>query len=158
MQTEKSTARRNQVDPCTRSIVQPDVVSLRHEHHPVDTSSPQHLCGVLSVFKRRRKPEAAVQEVLVEWLRSPGEPIHWTWLADSALALTVTSDDAFTCSVNTLGPPLPHPFVAVTLMALVPTVGIPLSSPVAAFNVAQPGNPVALQAIAGSPAAVNVYE
>src|SRR2546427_7749759 len=36
----------------------------------------------------------------VESSRSPGEPIHWTtWLADSALALTVTSDDAFTCSV-----------------------------------------------------------
>ncbi len=43
-------------------------------------------------------------------------------------------------------------------MALVPAVGIPLSTPVAALNVAQPGNPVALQVIAGSPSAVNMYE
>ena len=94
----------------------------------------------------------------MEGLRSSGEPVHCTWLADSALALTVTTDGAFTCRVNALGPALPHPFVAVTLMLLVPAAATPLSTPVAAFNVAQPGNPVALQAIVGSPVAVNVYE
>ena len=94
----------------------------------------------------------------MESSRSPGEPIHWTtWLADSALALTVTSDDAFTCSVNTLGPSLPHPFVAVTLMVLVPAIATPLSTPVAAFNAAQLDTPVALQVIGASPPA-NVYE
>jgi len=95
-----------------------------------------------------------VQKVLI----NSGEPAHCTWLADSALACTVTTDGAFTCSVNALGPALPHPFVAVTLMALVPAVATPLSTPVAPFNVAQPGNPVALQVIVGSPVAVNVYE
>lgn len=43
-------------------------------------------------------------------------------------------------------------------MALVPAVGIPLSTPDPVFNVAQPGNPVALQVIGESPSAVNVYE
>ena len=87
--------------------------------------------------------------VKVEPSRSLGEPIHWiTWLAESERALTVTSDDAFTCSVNTLGPSLPHPFVAVTLMALVPAIATPLSTPAAAFNAAQSGTPVALQVIA----------
>jgi hypothetical protein len=91
-------------------------------------------------------------------LRQPCRKCHCTWLADSPLAWIVTADGAFTCSVNTLGPALPHPFVAVTLMALVPAAATPLSTPVAAFNVAQPGNPVALQVIVGSPVAVNVYE
>jgi hypothetical protein len=44
--------------------------------------------------------------------------------------------------VNTLGPSLPHPFVDVALMALVPAVASPLSIPIAVFNVAQPGNPL----------------
>ena len=92
-------------------------------------------------------------------VKKSGEPAYWTWLADSALALTVTAGDApFTCSVNTLGPSLPHAFVDVALMALVPAVGIPLTTPDPAFNVAQPGNPVAPQVIGASPSAVNVYE
>ena len=70
----------------------------------------------------------------------------------------MTDDGPFTCKVNTVGPSLPHPFVAVTLIALVPAVAGPLSVPVAVFNVAQPGNPIAFQVIAGSPSAVNVYE
>jgi hypothetical protein len=82
----------------------------------------------------------------VDWrevVKKSGEPAHWTWLADSALALTVTAGGApFTCSVNTLGPSLPHPFVDVALMALVPAVASPLSIPIAVFNVAQPGNPL----------------
>jgi hypothetical protein len=103
--------------------------------------------------------EGVTWTVLGGVVKKSGEPVHWTCLADSALALTMTAgDDAFTCSVNTLGPSLPHRFVAVTLMALVPAVASPLSTPVAVFNVAQPGNPVALHVIGASPSAVNVYE
>ena len=91
---------------------------------------------------------------MVEWPRSRGGTIHWIWFADSALALTVTAGP-FTCSGNTVGPSLPHPFVAVTPTVLVPAVAIPLSTPVVALSVAQTGNPVALQVIAGSPVAVN---
>ena len=92
----------------------------------------------------------------MESLTGHGEPVHWTWLADIVLAWMLVGAEAVT--VNALGPEFPQPFVAVTLMAVVPAIGIPLSTPVAAFSVAQPGNPVALQVIVGSPTAVNVYE
>ena len=88
----------------------------------------------------------------------PRVPVHCSWLADIALAFTLAPDDVapLTCSVNTAGPALPHPLVAVTLIAVVPVLAVPLRTPVDASNEAQLGKPVALQVMVGSPVAVNV--